>query len=298
MVDVTRRGRAVTDLAVTAPPQVSDEPRWLPLDLVAIERRGAVDLTDPSDLAAADDITGRRRSRATNDREDGHLVLAPMAVDDTLDPLGSAWLTPAERQLGATRGARGRPGFVRGRVAAKRAIISHLSSHAFTGIDAARIEIINDRHGRPDAVVRGARVAARNLRVSIAHRATLAVAVASTARAAVTGGLGIDVELVEERSHRFERLTLTSAEHDLAPVEGDDRDTWLTRLWTAKEAAAKATGRGLRGRPKDFEVARRSGEWLHVAGRWVRTGQVDHGDDTYLVAVTDHGRTECTWLPS
>lgn len=293
MVGGTCRDAAVTDLVETSPRRSPDE-RWSRAgDLVPPGQRDAVDVIDLTE--ATDVAEGRVPAPTSCCRADGHVVLRPMALAEMRDPLASNWLTPAERQLGATRGSRGRAAFVSGRVAAKQAVITHLSSHAFTGVDAARIEIINDHDGRPDVVVRGARVAARNLRVSIAHRATLAVAVASTARAAVACGLGIDVEIVEERSHRFERLTMTPAEHDLAPVEGDDRDTWLTRLWTAKEAAAKATGRGLRGRPKDFEVTTRLGEWLQVAGRWVLTEQLDHDGVSYLVAVTDHGRTECTW---
>jgi phosphopantetheine--protein transferase-like protein len=86
---------------------------------------------------------------------------------------------------------------------------------------------------------------------------------------ASSDAIGIDIEAVESRSERFDDMVLTAAEQRLVPSHG--RDQWLTRLWTAKEAAAKATGLGLRGRPKDFEVHEVDGNRLLVGQVWVRT---------------------------
>jgi phosphopantetheine--protein transferase-like protein len=81
--------------------------------------------------------------------------------------------------------------------------------------------------------------------------------------------VGIDVERVEPRRPTFENLVLTAAEQRLAPPEGYDRDAWLTAVWAVKEAAAKATGRGLGGRPKDFEIVERRDGTAVVGDRLV-----------------------------
>jgi phosphopantetheinyl transferase (holo-ACP synthase) len=225
--------------------------------------------------------------------------------------LAGRWLSAAELAAADQRGERGRAAHIAGRVAAKQAVIAHLEARGFATIAPHRIEITNDDRGCPAVVVRGARIAARHLRISIGHAGAIAVALASARRAdphdhdgdgidapdrrLATPGIGVDIEAVEARSDRFERLTLTPAERLLDPVPGDDRDTWLTRLWSAKEVAAKATGHGLRGRPKAFEASRVDGERLRVDGRWITTELVTLAGRTHVVAATADHRTECAW---
>lgn len=229
----------------------------------------------------------------------GHAVALPIPEDGALDALAERWLTTGERAAAGELGPRARAGRVAGRVAAKQAVAAHLAALGFAEVAPERVQIINDEHGCPVVAVRGARIATRHLRISIAHSGAVAVALASTARRpgsdAGTTGIGIDVEPIEARSPRFERLTLAEDERKLAPVAGDDRDTWLTRLWAAKEAAAKATGLGLRGRPKRFEVTNVAGTRLRIAGRWIATERVELAGITHIVASTDDHRTECSW---
>ena len=88
--------------------------------------------------------------------------------------------------------------------------------------------------------------------VSIAHTAATAVAVASP------GPAGIDVEAVDAGS----RLTLEdfAADSEIALLAeaggGEIQTAWVTRLWCAKEAAAKLLGGGLQGRPKAMQAIR------------------------------------------
>lgn len=222
-----------------------------------------------------------------------HAVAVEIPDDPALDGLAERWLTAPERNAANGLGPRALAGRVAGRVAAKRAIASHLTSRGFVDVAPARVQITNDGHGAPVVAVRGARIATRHLRISIAHAGAVAVALASTSLR--TTGIGIDVEPVEARSPRFEALTLAVEERRLVPAVGDDRDTWLTRLWAAKEAAAKATGLGLRGRPKDFVVTGTAGTRLRIAGRWITTERVELAGTIHIVASTEDHRTECSW---
>ncbi len=114
------------------------------------------------------------------------------------------------------RPPRGRVPWLLGRVAAKDAVRRHLVARGFVEFDPTRIVVVNDDHGCPAVQVRGARLSARGVRVSIAHKPTVAVAVAATpARPGRTGpGIGVDVEAVEPRSAAFERTAFTPAERE------------------------------------------------------------------------------------
>ncbi len=148
--------------------------------------------------------------------------------------------------------------------------------------ESREITILNDEQGRP--YVGGDRCRSRpGPHVSIAHKQHVAAAVAGWT------SCGIDLEPVECRSATFERTALAPSEQALEPCE--DRDTWLTRLWTVKEAVAKAGGRGLQGRPRDFEVRPVKGHSYHFEclGFFVRTEIVDAAGRPHVVAWTAAG---------
>ena len=100
-------------------------------------------------------------------------------------------------------------------------------------------------------------------------------------------GIGIDIEAVEPRSATFEKTVLTPAERSLAPDTADARDEWLTRVWAVKEATAKATGHGLRGRPKDFEIDSVHADRFRCCGRWIATRTLSPAGGHFVVAWTD-----------
>jgi phosphopantetheinyl transferase (holo-ACP synthase) len=263
-----------------------------PIDVVDLRRDGA-----PSPRPAArprrhgTDGSSPHRDTRPGTRPAQHVVATP--VPDDAERAMARWLTPSEQAAATRRGERGRAAHVAGRVAAKEAVRAHLAGLGFADIDADRIQITNDERGCPTVAVRGARVATRHLRVSIAHSGAVAVAVAG--QASPGGGIGIDVEPVEERSPRFEGLVLGAREQALRPTTGDDRNTWLTRLWAAKEAAAKATGRGFEGRPKAFAVTAVHGARLLVADRWIATEIVSYDGVDHVLATTDALRSELAW---
>jgi phosphopantetheinyl transferase len=104
----------------------------------------------------------------------------------------------------------------------------------------------------------------RSLHISISHKDDVAVAIASDERA-----VGIDVERIAPRDDSFAELCFTSEE--LRLVRDEPRDEGWTRLWSAKEAAAKAAGTGLAGSPARFPVRDRAGDRLLVGDTWLRT---------------------------
>jgi phosphopantetheine--protein transferase-like protein len=137
-----------------------------------------------------------------------------------------------------------------GRIAAKDAIRQRLWDLGAGPIYPAEITVDNDDQGRPRATG-----AFRATHVSLAHcagegrRPGIAVALAGPSP------VGIDIEAVAERDAGTEEIALTPAERALLDGRpGDERATLFARLWTAKEAVAKAIGTGLAGRPHDFEV--------------------------------------------
>jgi phosphopantetheinyl transferase (holo-ACP synthase) len=209
--------------------------------------------------------------------------------------LARTYLAEPEAEAFEAMTGRARIPWLLGRVAAKDAVRDHLVSRDFAPFDPTRIIVTNDTNGCPHVAVRGARLATRGIEVSIAHKPSVGVAVAGRVRSpAASGdaappptGIGIDIESVERRRPSFADMILSPSERSLLNTRGHDLDRWLTRMWAVKEATAKATGLGLRGRPKDFEVDAVDDERLRCCGRWISTAPFDTCDGHYVVAWTD-----------
>jgi phosphopantetheinyl transferase (holo-ACP synthase) len=212
-----------------------------------------------------------------------------------LAELARTYLAEPEAEAFAAMAGRARIPWLLGRVAAKEAVRDHLASRDFAQFDPTRIIVTNDTNGCPHVAVRGARLATRGIEVSIAHKPTVGVAVAGRVRRPATSGgtaglatgIGIDIECVTQRPPSFAGTILSPSERSLLRAGGPDSDVWLTRMWAVKEATAKATGLGLRGRPKDFEVDAVDDQRLRCCGRWLTTAPLDTRDGHYIVAWTD-----------
>jgi phosphopantetheinyl transferase (holo-ACP synthase) len=157
-------------------------------------------------------------------------------------------------------GARRRRSWLLGRIALKDAVRLHRWANGAGPLFPVEIAVANLASGRPTVTGPGC----DGLRVSVAHKDEIAVAlVAADGRSP-----GIDVERIEPRTDGFARVAFTDRELALG---GDrPRDEWLTRLWTAKEAVAKARDKGL-GDPRRFEVRDADGDRLIVDGTPVET---------------------------
>ncbi|MFN8017566.1 MAG: beta-ketoacyl synthase N-terminal-like domain-containing protein [Acidimicrobiales bacterium] len=170
--------------------------------------------------------------------------------------------------------------FLLGRIAAKDAVRDLLWRGGAGDLFPVQVEVGNDAEGRPVvAAPDGA-----DVRVSIAHRDRLGVAIA-----ALGVDVGIDVEHVESRPESFEAVALGKKERArfeaLPDIDRERvRELELTRWWAAKEAAAKAAGTGMEGRPKDWKVVEVDGDRLRIGDRWIATTVLDGG---YVVAWTE-----------
>jgi acyl transferase domain-containing protein/phosphopantetheinyl transferase (holo-ACP synthase) len=173
------------------------------------------------------------------------------------------YLGEPERRTHDELGPRGRRGWLLGRIAIKDAVRMQRWQAGDGAIFPVEIEVRNEPSGRP--VVTG------GPHVSVAHKGDLAVAIVGDRE------VGIDVERVEPRTDAFAQISYTAGELAL----GDGSDEWHTRLWAAKEAAAKARGTGITD-PKRFEVTRREGERLYLGELAVDTRR----EGEYIIAWT------------
>ena len=183
----------------------------------------------------------------------------------TRDQLARRFLGEAERADYERQGPRKQRAWLSGRIAAKDAVRDLLWKGGQGPIFPVELAIESEASGRPSVRL----ASGRDVRVSLAHKDDVAVAIAREGK-----DVGIDVERIEPRSDAFAELSFTKDE--LRLVEGEPKDEAWTRLWSAKEAAAKAHGTGLQGQLGRFPIRDRAGDRLLVGDLWIETKR--HGD--------------------
>ena len=180
-------------------------------------------------------------------------------------------LSPAEREaiLRLQGPPRRREEWLAGRLAAKDAVRMHLRDVLGTDVAPAALEILSDAHGRPIAGGDALLELGCGIHVSISHSQGTAAAVACAS--AGLCGVGADIEYVTGNHDGLAELALADQERPLLALAPHSAEReWLIRLWCAKEAVAKALGRGMLGGPWNL-IARsldlRSGQVeMEVAG--------------------------------
>jgi phosphopantetheinyl transferase len=138
-----------------------------------------------------------------------------------------------------------------GRIAAKDAVRLLWWTRERERLFPADIEIEPDAHGRPVAVFRDRGRLLEFPNVSISHSAGVSMALAAHVPC-----VGIDIEKVVPREKGFDEVAFDENERRLLDQFRPRRDEALTRLWCAKEAVAKALGRGLVDGPRSLAVRR------------------------------------------
>jgi acyl transferase domain-containing protein/phosphopantetheinyl transferase len=158
-----------------------------------------------------------------------------------------------------------------GRIAAKDAVRDLMWRTGTDGrIFPVEVTVSNDAEGAPHVTAPDG----SDVRVSIAHTGGFGVALAARGT-----DVGIDIERIEDRPDSFELAALSKKERtrfeELPDIDRQSvRDVELTRWWAAKEAAAKAAGTGMQGRPKDWKVVEVDGDRLRIGDRWFGTARL------------------------
>jgi malonyl CoA-acyl carrier protein transacylase/phosphopantetheinyl transferase (holo-ACP synthase) len=155
------------------------------------------------------------------------------------------------------------------------------------------MDVVHDSRGRPSAEYLDRQAAYALPSLSISHSGGLMAAMA-----AWTDRLGIDLEKIEPRSPGFEEIAFDESERILLG-SAPDRDEWIARFWSAKEAVGKALGCGLAGGPRAFNIrafvpgtgavqvalgADRAAEFADLAGRRILVHTLRDGE--FVVATT------------
>ena len=174
-----------------------------------------------------------------------------------------------------------------GRIAVKDAVRLWISRRtARPMLHPLHLLVSNDADGRP--LVTLAADLGPSPEVSLSHTARAASAVAADKP------IGIDIE-PEDGSRNLVLGDFATMEEirKMREVAGLPDAAWITRLWCAKEAAAKALGTGLRGRPASFEavLVDKGGHFVVRCGEPPRHLQVttDHFDGVVLAVASAAG---------
>lgn len=153
-----------------------------------------------------------------------------LAIDEVPDRVIARWLAAlpdsAQTRAHAFRSARRYRQFVAAR---------HLLTTLLREQLGSAVEIAAKPDGRPG-------IAGAEAYCSLAHSGSAVMAGFS-----LLGPVGVDIE--QHRPRNFERLVMTyfhpREQKEFAALDRDQREPWFYRLWTRKEACAKALGQGL-----------------------------------------------------
>ncbi|WP_340675218.1 beta-ketoacyl synthase N-terminal-like domain-containing protein [Paraperlucidibaca sp.] len=179
------------------------------------------------------------------------------------DYLSRRYLTATERTVYDALSPRRKRSWLNGRVAAKDATRVFLQSRGISGVYPQEIIIENDALGAPHIHANVTNRLPDGLSLSIAHKGSLAVAIVSDEP------VGIDLESIKERSQEFVQAAFGSDEQRLLNAVDEPEELVFTRGWVAKEVAAKQSGHGLAGAPKNWPVSAYQGGALRINNCWV-----------------------------
>ena len=139
------------------------------------------------------------------------------------------------------------------RLTGKEAVRRLLKEHYGLDVWLADIEIYQDDRGKP--LVRGGWLNQIESAPALSLTHSNGVAVALAADGSSDLNVGIDIESVHRPGKGFPEMAFAPEERDLLPSpETPEFAVWCLRFWCAKEAVAKALGRGLVNVLRDLKV--------------------------------------------
>jgi len=160
---------------------------------------------------------------------------------ETIFPVEEHLFTPREAARAARMGLRRRKGFTAARVALKKL--------------ARQLDLVEEK--RPDRAIETLGpddtkpcLAGSGIYCSVSHSGRFVAAVAHT------HPIGVDLEKVSEKVMRTRHLSMSPKEKDLVSLSRLGSERAATRVWTTKEAAAKALGLHLFQALREVEVVR------------------------------------------
>lgn len=146
------------------------------------------------------------------------------------------------------------------RVAVKDAVRNLLKKEKDYACFPITFEIASDELGKPYLIGDST----KDIHISLAHKGKDAVGIARSGKA-----VGIDMEIIEERSSGFYDLVFTA--NELVLLKDRNQGEWTTRFWVAKEAYGKFVGTGLKGNPKKNEVEKITEDSLWINQTEIKT---------------------------
>jgi phosphopantetheinyl transferase len=157
-----------------------------------------------------------------------------------------------------------------------RTVLGHLLDRP-----GAQVEIVTSERGKPSLVEK----TDPPLHFNTSHSRTQALVALSR-----VGEIGVDVEDIGRVDERVVRRSLSNEEYErLVVMNSEDRTTAFFRLWTVKEACAKATGVGIGiGMRKVAATLEGSGRWGEFLWESIDSGP----HVAAAVAVRSAGRVE------
>jgi len=189
---------------------------------------------------------------------------------ETLSPMEGHLFTPRELGKSLRMGPRRQKSFFAARIALKKL--------------SRQLDLVEK--DRPDRTIETLSLddltpclAESELYCSVSHSSWFVVAVAHR------HPVGVDIEAVSHKIIRIQHLFLSSGEQQLISQSGLDLKQTATRIWTAKEAAAKALGLHLFQAIREIEVVK-VGEEAGVLSYQTKKYPVRYGEgDGQVIAL-------------
>jgi acyl transferase domain-containing protein/phosphopantetheinyl transferase len=205
-------------------------------------------------------------------------------------------LSRKERQIFKDLSSARKADWLAGRIAAKDAVRLWLKCTHHIQVFPADVEIYETEGNRLLACGKWEEETnGEQLLISLSHSNGQALAIT----ASQVHGIGIDMEIYENKPAGFEKISLSAKERKiLDTLKKNERLDGILRFWCAKEALGKALGTGLSLGPKSFEVIRQENKNILIMkpGRKMLSSLTNIPDRTYKAYTIRRGKNIASFV--